>query len=40
MLGYIDWRRQTDWRGNHPSLVGWLEAFRAAAPAFDATAAK
>jgi glutathione S-transferase len=39
MLGYIDWRRQTDWRTSHPALVGWLEAFRAAASAFDATAA-
>jgi len=36
-LGYIDWRKQTDWRGNHPALVQWLDAFRAACPAFDAT---
>jgi glutathione S-transferase len=36
-LGYIDWRKQTDWRANHPSLVAWLKAFRAATPAFDAT---
>jgi len=36
-LGYIDWRKQTDWRANHPSLIGWLDAFRAACPAFDAT---
>jgi glutathione S-transferase len=36
-LGYIDWRKQTDWRGNHPSLIKWLDAFRATAPSFDAT---
>lgn len=36
-LGYIDWRKQTNWRANHPSLIAWLDAFRAAAPAFDAT---
>jgi glutathione S-transferase len=36
-LGYVDWRKQSDWRKDHPTLVGWLEAFRAASPAFDAT---
>jgi glutathione S-transferase len=36
-LGYFDWRKQSDWRRNHPSLVKWLDAFRAATPAFDAT---
>ena len=37
-LGYIDWRKQTDWRA-HPSLVAWFDAFRANVPEFDATAA-
>ncbi len=36
-LGYIDWRKQTDWRKNHPSLVDWLEAFREGSPVFNAT---
>lgn len=36
-LGYIDWRKQSDWRNDHPSLVGWLNDFRAATHAFDAT---
>ena len=36
-LGYIDWRKQSDWRADHPSLVGWLDAFRKACPSFDAT---
>ncbi len=36
-LGYIDWRKQSDWRKDHPSLVGWLDEFRAATKAFDAT---
>ena len=39
MLGYLDWRKQVDWRATTPSLINWLEAFRAACPAFDATAA-
>ena len=36
-LGYIDWRKQSNWRADHPSLVGWLEEFRKACPGFDAT---
>lgn len=36
-LGYLDWRRPVDWRSEHPVLVDWLEAFRAAEPAFDET---
>ena len=36
-LGYVDWRKQSDWRNDHPSLVGWLDAFRGATTAFDAT---
>ena len=39
MLGYLDWRKQVDWRSTTPSLIDWLAAFRAAAPAFDATEA-
>lgn len=39
-LGYIDWRKQVDWRKMHPSLVGWLDAFSAAHPAFEATRAE
>lgn len=36
-LGYIDWRKQTDWRKDYPALVDWLAGFRAATNAFDAT---
>ena len=39
-LGYIDWRKQIDWRAAHPALIQWLDAFRAAAPEFDQTAAQ
>ncbi|MFN3891384.1 MAG: glutathione S-transferase N-terminal domain-containing protein [Beijerinckiaceae bacterium] len=38
MLGYLDWRKQVDWRAEFPALIGWLDAFRASAPEFDATA--
>lgn len=38
-LGYIDWRKQVDWRALQPSLVGWFDAFRANVPEFDKTAA-
>ena len=34
-LGYLDWRKQVDWRAQFPALVAWLDAFRAAVPAFD-----
>jgi glutathione S-transferase len=37
VLGYLDFRRQVDWRKEFPALVPWLEAFRAAHPEFDAT---
>jgi glutathione S-transferase len=37
-LGYLDWRKPVDWRGNHPSLVKWLDAFAAREPMFAATA--
>lgn len=39
-LGYIDWRKQVDWRKMHPSLINWLDAFSAAHPAFEATRAE
>lgn len=38
MLGYLDWRKQVDWRADFPTLVAWMDAFRAAAPEYDATA--
>lgn len=38
-LGYLDLRKQLDWRAAHPALVAWLEAFRALHPEYDATAA-
>lgn len=34
-LGYLDWRKQVDWRAQFPGLVAWLDKFRAAVPAFD-----
>jgi glutathione S-transferase len=39
-LGYMDWRKQIDWRASHPSLITWLDAFRANVPEFDATKAE
>ncbi len=36
-LGYFDWRQQIDWRRDFPPLIGWLNAFRDACPAFDQT---
>ncbi|MEM1285949.1 MAG: glutathione S-transferase N-terminal domain-containing protein [Pseudomonadota bacterium] len=36
-LGYLDLRFEGAWRETHPSLVAWLDAFRAAVPAYDAT---
>jgi glutathione S-transferase len=38
MLGYLDLRKQVDWRPEFPTLVGWLDQFRAKHPEFDATA--
>lgn len=38
MLGYLDARRQVDWRNDFPQLVPWLDAFRARHPEYDATA--
>jgi glutathione S-transferase len=37
MLGYLDLRRQVDWRKEFSALVPWLDAFRAKHPEFDAT---
>ena len=34
-LGYLDWRKQVDWRAQFPALVAWLDGFRVAVPAFD-----
>ena len=36
-LGYLDFRFEGAWRRDHPGLVAWLEGFRKAVPAFDAT---
>lgn len=36
-LGYLDLRFEGAWRRSYPALVAWLNAFRAAVPAFDAT---
>ena len=36
-LGYLDFRKQVDWRKDYPALIGWLDAFRAKTSAFDAT---
>lgn len=37
-LGYLDLRFEGRWRGDHPRLVAWLDAFREAVPAYDRTA--
>jgi len=37
-LGYRDFRFGKNWRGDHPRLVAWLDAFAARVPAFAATA--
>jgi glutathione S-transferase len=38
-LGYLDWRKQIDWRSAYPGLVHWLERFSAQEPAFERTRA-
>jgi glutathione S-transferase len=38
-LGYLDLRFEGTWRGDHPRLVAWLDAFAAAVPSFEATRA-
>src|SRR6476646_1157301 len=39
-LGYLDWRKQVDWRPTHPTLVDWLNRFSTHEPAFEHTRAK
>jgi len=39
-LGYLDWRKQVDWRPTYPVLVDWLNRFSAHEPAFERTRAK
>src|SRR6476661_11171316 len=39
-LGYLDWRKQVDWRPTYPTLVEWLKRFSAHEPAFERTRAK
>jgi glutathione S-transferase len=36
-LGYRDFRFAGSWRNDHPGLVGWLDRFATAVPAFAAT---
>ena len=36
-LGYLDFRKQVDWRASHPSLIPWLDDFAAKAPAYGET---
>jgi glutathione S-transferase len=38
-LGYLDWRKQVDWRAAYPGLVEWLSRFGAHEPAFERTRA-
>jgi glutathione S-transferase len=39
-LGYLDWRKQIDWRSTYPALVDWLKKFSEHEPAFERTRAK
>jgi glutathione S-transferase len=39
-LGYLDWRKQVDWRPAYPGLVKWLDQFSSHEPAFERTRAK
>jgi glutathione S-transferase len=38
-LGYLDWRKQVDWRAVYPGLVSWLQRFSEHEPAFERTRA-
>ena len=38
-LGYLDWRKQVDWRSAAPGLIDWLNRFGAHEPAFARTRA-
>jgi hypothetical protein len=39
-VGYLDWRKQIDWRAGYPGLVKWLADFSRHEPAFEETRAK
>ncbi len=39
-LGYLDWRKQLDWRAAYPGLVAWLAEFSKHEPAFERTRAE
>jgi glutathione S-transferase len=39
-LGYLDWRKQLDWRPAFPGLVTWLDRFSTHEPAFERTRAR
>ena len=36
-LGYLDWRKQIDWRSTYPPLVDWLKNFSEHEPALERT---
>ena len=36
-LGYLEFRKQVEWRARNPALIPWLDAFAAACPGFDET---
>ena len=36
-FGYIDWRKQVDWRAINPALVTWFDAFQKNFPEFAKT---
>ena len=36
-LGYLDFRKQVDWRAKYPALIPWLDEFRMKVPAYDRT---
>jgi glutathione S-transferase len=38
-LGYLDLRFAGEWRGAHPRLVAWIDAFASAVPSYEATRA-
>ena len=38
-LGYLEWRKQVDWRSAAPGLIDWLNRFGAHEPAFARTRA-
>jgi glutathione S-transferase len=39
-LGYLDWRKQVDWRPAYPGLLDWLNRFSMHEPAFGRSRAK